>query len=169
MKTTQTYNTDKATSTTHGLTTMKKALKALGSRAIDRRTSTGKALDAWRGELIADLGGKDAVSAQQVAVVDAAVRTKLLLDSVDAWLLKQKGALVNHRKRAVYPVVLQRQALSNDLVRYMQTLGLHRRAKPVQNLAALMATTTETATETAPAGPLNAELGAIPGDGGPAS
>ena len=47
---------------THGHTTMKRAIKTLGSRAIDRRTCLGKALDQWRAELIADLGGESAVS-----------------------------------------------------------------------------------------------------------
>jgi len=147
MKTAETYNEVKATSTTHGLTTMKKALKALGSRAIDRRTSTGKALEAWRRELVADLGGKDAVSVQQLAVIDAALRTKFILDSIDAHILKQK-TLVNHRKRAVYPVVLQRQQLSDALVKYMQALGLKREAKATKTLATLLAEPTDTATET---------------------
>ena len=39
---------------------MKRAVKELGSRAIDGRTSVGKALLHWRSELIAELGGGDA-------------------------------------------------------------------------------------------------------------
>jgi hypothetical protein len=63
----QPYNETKATSTIHGIATMKRALKSLGSRSIDRRTSLGKALDQWRTELIADLGGQDQVSTQELA------------------------------------------------------------------------------------------------------
>jgi hypothetical protein len=123
--------------TKHGLNAMKHAMKQFGSRAIDRRTSTGKALEAWRRELVADLGGNDTVSSSQLVVIDAAVRTKLLLDSVDTWLLQQKS-VVNHRKRSVYPVVLQRQQLSDALVKYMQTLGLKREPKAAKTLNALM-------------------------------
>ena len=42
----------------HGLTSLKAAVNKLGGRVIDRRTTLGKALDAWRGELVADLGGR---------------------------------------------------------------------------------------------------------------
>jgi hypothetical protein len=71
----------------HGLHTLKRAVKELGRRAIDGRTALGKALTRWRQELIADLGGPDVVSTQQLALVDLAVTTKLLIESVDAWLL----------------------------------------------------------------------------------
>jgi hypothetical protein len=110
----------------HGLRRLKAAVKALGSRAIDGRTTLGKALGQWRNELIADLGGPEAVSVQEHAVLDLAVKTKLLLDSIDAWLLVQPS-LVDKRRRSVLPVVLQRQTLADALARYMAQLGLKRR------------------------------------------
>lgn len=119
--------------TKHGLTTLKKAVRVLGGRAIDRRTALGRALEDWRHSLIGDLGGVDQTSTQQRQVIDLAVKTKLLLDSIDAWLVKQPS-LVNHRKRALLPVVLQRQQLADALARYMTQLGLERRAKPVTPL-----------------------------------
>src|SRR5262245_15865051 len=110
----------------HGLHTLKRAVKELGRRAIDGRTALGKALTHWRQELIVDLGGPDVVSTQQLALVDLAVTTKLLIESVDAWLLTQP-TLINGRKRALLPVVLQRQQLADALGRYMSQLGLERR------------------------------------------
>ena len=63
-----------------------------------------------------DLGGD--VSTQQAAVIDLAVRTRLLLDSIDTWLLRQQS-LVNARKRALLPVRgWERQALVDALTRY---------------------------------------------------
>jgi hypothetical protein len=56
----------------------------------------------------------DQTSTQQRQVIDLAVKTKLLLDSIDAYLVKQPS-LVNHRKRMVLPVVLQRQQLADAL------------------------------------------------------
>jgi hypothetical protein len=50
----------------------------------------------------------------------------LYLDSVDAWLLEQRS-LVNARRRAVLPVVLQRQQLADALARYLSQLGTVRR------------------------------------------
>jgi hypothetical protein len=113
----------------HGLTVLKKAVKGLGGRVIDQRTTIGKALAQWRTELIGDLGGSEAVSTQQLALIELAVRTKLLLDSIDAWLLAQPS-LVNARRRALLPVVPQRQQLAGALARYVSQLGLERRKRP---------------------------------------
>ena len=122
----------------HRLQTLKRVAKELGSRAIDRRTGLGKALTRWRQELIADLGGPDAVSTQQRALVDLAVTTKLLIDTIDRWILTQ-STLINARKRALLPVVLQRQQLADSLARYMNLLGLERRMRPVQDLRTYLA------------------------------
>jgi hypothetical protein len=78
--------------------------------------------------LVDDLGGVDNVSTQQEALIDLAVKSKLLLDSIDAWLLTQK-TLINKRKKALLPVVLQRQTLADGLARYLAQLGLERKAK----------------------------------------
>ncbi len=121
----------------HGLTRLKVAVKDLGGRVIDGRTALGKSLARWRAGLLQDLGGSEVVSIQELAVVDLAVRTKLLLDSVDAWLLTQPS-LVNARKRALLPVVLQRQQLADALARYMAQLGLKRRAKTLDLAQALL-------------------------------
>jgi len=67
-------------------------------------------------------------SAQQLAIVDLAGKQKILLGSIDSCLFTQPS-LVNSRKRSVIPVVLQRQALADSLVRYLAQLGLERRHK----------------------------------------
>ena len=118
---------------THGLTALKQVVRARGSRAIDGRTTVGRALAAWRAQLIADLGGNDSLSTQEAALVDLAVRTKLLLDSVDDWLLQQHS-LVNARKRTLLPVVRERTQLADALARYLAMLGLKRRPKRVPSL-----------------------------------
>jgi hypothetical protein len=41
----------------HGLHTLKRAVRELGGRLLDRRTALGKALAAWKAELLADLAG----------------------------------------------------------------------------------------------------------------
>ena len=77
---------------------------------------------------MADLGGNDAISTQQLAIIDLAGKQKLLLDSIDTWLLSQPS-LINSRKRSVIPVVIQRQQLADALAKYMAMLGLERRHK----------------------------------------
>lgn len=66
---------------------MRRTLTRIGSWAIDGRTSLGRQLAQWRAEPVGDLGGQDAVTTQQLAIVDLALRTKLLVDSVDAYVL----------------------------------------------------------------------------------
>lgn len=122
----QTSKNGKRTYSKHGLVTMKAAVKGLGGRVIDKRTTLGKSLSKWRADLIRDLGGADAISTQMSAVIDLAVKSKLILDSIDSWLLTQPS-LVNARKRSLLPAVRERQALADGLMRYLVALGLERR------------------------------------------
>lgn len=131
---------------THGLHALKAAVRGLGGRIIDRRTTLGKALAAFRCDLLQDLGGEASVSTQQAALVDVAVRTKLILDSIDTWLLVQPS-LVNARRRSAYPVVLQRTAIADSLGRTLERLGLERRMPAAPSLAGYLAART---TPTAP-------------------
>jgi hypothetical protein len=86
------------------------------------------ALKKWRRELVDDLGGPDNISVQQSTLIDLCVKTKLFIDSVDAWLLTQHS-LINKRKRTLLPIVLQRQQLADGLARYLNQLGMERRHK----------------------------------------
>jgi hypothetical protein len=114
----------------HGFNTLKRSVLALGKRAIDGRSAVAKALKRWRLELINDLGGRDSISTQQHAIIDLAVKSKFLLDSIDAWLLT-RDTLITGRKRApaIIPVVIQRQQLADGLAKYLNMLGLERRHK----------------------------------------
>ena len=62
---------------THGTKALEQAVKVLGTRALDRRTTIGRALAAWRSELLADLGGADNVSTQELAAVRQALVSTL--------------------------------------------------------------------------------------------
>ncbi len=118
----------------------------------------------WRHSLLNDLGGIEQTSTQQRQIVDLAVKSKLLLDSIDAWLVKQPS-LVNHRKRTVLTVVLQRQQLADALARYMIQLGLERRSKQVESLRDLL-TKPQLAQDSPPNAPQRDTVGLpIPSDG----
>jgi len=98
----------------------------------------GKALAAWRSELLTDLGGAAAISTQEAALVDAAMKTQLILDSVDAWLLQQPS-LVSKRNRSVLPAAHDRNALVSTLRGLLGDLGLRRRAIEEATLADIAA------------------------------
>jgi hypothetical protein len=123
---------------THGTKALKRAIQTLGKRALDQRTTVAKALVAWRSDLIADLGGPEAVSTQELALIDEAVKTKLILDSIDAWLLSQE-TLINKRAKAVLPAVRDRNALVTTLRALLTDLGLRRRVREAQDLGAYLA------------------------------
>jgi len=107
-------------------------VEQLGGRILDGRGPVAKALGQWRAELIQDLGGAEQVSTQQIQLVELCVRSKLLLDSIDMWLLSQ-GRLVYGRTKTIYPAVIQRQHLADGLAKHLQMLGLERRGpKPVE-------------------------------------
>ena len=120
----------------HGLNTLRRSLKYSGNALTSRRYKLGRLLWEWRQELIRDAGGEGAISTQQLAVIDLAVKTKLLLDSIDAWLLMQPS-LIDKRRRALLPVVRERQALADALARYMGLLGLERRTTSLDLARAL--------------------------------
>ena len=89
--------------------------------------------------MIADLGGIDAVSTQQLALIDLAVRTKLLVDSIDAFVLSMDSP-VNKRNRCLYPVIRERQGLVGQLQSLLRDVGIERRAKPAVDLESYIAT-----------------------------
>lgn len=130
MNSTNNGKKDTRTYSKHGLTSLKAAVKGLGGRVIDRRTTLGKALAQWRASLVLDLGGNDAISTQRGALIDLCVKSKLILDSIDAWILTQPS-LINARRRSLLPVVRERQALADGLAKYLKDLGLERRAKKI--------------------------------------
>jgi hypothetical protein len=111
-----------------------------GLVAVDKRGASARLLVEWRRDLVADLGGEAAVTAQQRALVEVVTRTKLYVDHLDAYLMQQRS-LINRKNKTVLPVLLQRQALADSLARYTTTLGLERRARPVPSLDEYLAQT----------------------------
>jgi hypothetical protein len=120
-----------------GLAKLKAGITKLGSRAIDGRYRVSRAMAQWRKDLIADLGGEENISVQQRALVEMAATSKLLLGSVDAWILSQPTLFT--RQKTLLPVVLQRQVLANGLMQCLKELGLKRTIPPPKSLADLMA------------------------------
>jgi hypothetical protein len=123
-----------ATTAQPGYWAAKSALMKFGEHAFDGRTRVAKALDEARSDLVASLGGSDALSKQQEMIVAVATRTHFLLESLDAFIFSMPSP-VNKRRRALYPVVRERQQLADSLARLLGQLGLERRAKPVKSLA----------------------------------
>lgn len=120
-----------------GLVPLKHRLKIKGLAGIDRRTREAKALLRWRTALETDLGGAVNLSAQKRALLDAGVRTMIFLGQADRFLLDQPS-IINRKGRSLLPVVKERTALQDSLLRILLALGLERQAKNVPRLADFM-------------------------------
>ncbi len=120
--------------TRHGLHALKVAVKTRDVAALDRRCAGAKALLQWRLELLTALGGEENVTPQKRVLVDAIVRSKLYLDHVDSFLMTQPS-LVNKKRRAVLPILLQREQLVASLSRLLSQIGLERQEGRIKTLA----------------------------------
>jgi hypothetical protein len=57
----------------------------------------------------------------------------LIVDHCDGFLLSQPS-LINKRRKALLPIVKERQVLVDSLSRLLQQLGLERQARPMPSL-----------------------------------
>lgn len=115
-----------------GIRALKRRIELRGLAVVDKRSAGAKALFFWRDELLAAVGGED-VSPQKVAIIDMAVRTKLYIDHIDSFLM-ELPTIIARRKRALFPVVVQRQQLCDSLTRMLGQLGLEKQMKKVEDL-----------------------------------
>jgi hypothetical protein len=126
----------------HGLHALKKRVMVAGLAALDRRSASVRALVEWRAELVVALGGEEAVTPQQRALIELATRTRLYVEHLDAFLLAQRS-LVNAKRKTVLPVVQERQKLADSLARLLGQLGLERRVNVLDLARALRTSTVE--------------------------
>jgi hypothetical protein len=107
----------------------------------DALTPLERAARDWRAQVLDDLGGADAVPAAKRAVLDAALGSKIILDSLDRFIFELTGSgrgLVNRRSRHAFRIVTDRMRVADGFVRQIQTLGLERTTKPPLDLTAYL-------------------------------
>ncbi|MCC6765252.1 MAG: hypothetical protein IT293_11380 [Deltaproteobacteria bacterium] len=122
---------------THNATALRKAVTRLGTKRLDGRSTVAVAARRFKADLTADLGGDP--SRAQRTLIELAARTWIIVEALDDWIMRQPS-LVLHRKRAVVPVLLQRQQLADSLARTLERLGLDRKARNVPTLDRYLAT-----------------------------
>lgn len=114
---------------THGAAAMRRTLRSLTTRRLDGRSALARAVREWKATIRADLGG-DLTKAQET-ILELAAQQWVQVSSLDDWLARQPS-LVNARKRAVIPVLLQRAQLADSLGRALERLGLARRVRQLE-------------------------------------
>jgi len=107
----------------HGLS---KLLKA-DYKELDGRCTPVAAMKAYRADLISSLGGAD-MSTQDLTIIDLCAKDKLIVDSIDAYLLQ--AGLFSKRKKAAWPLLATRLQVADSLTRKLQALGLSKKESP---------------------------------------
>lgn len=121
--------------------TLPKLLEQVTDPALvdDALSPVERAARARRRDVLGDLGGADQVAAARVALLDAAVGSKIILDSIDRYLfgLAARDGLVNRRDRRAFGIVADRMRIADSLARQLQALGLERRRQDVPDLTTI--------------------------------
>jgi hypothetical protein len=112
---------------------LKSKILMYGLSAIDRRTAPARALVEWKTGIVNDLGGPEAISAQQATLVELACRTKLMLEHIDSFILGQT-TMIDAERKSLIPVVRERGTLANSLVYLLAQLGLERKPRRARSL-----------------------------------
>src|SRR2546430_9150071 len=123
---------------THGLYAMRRALSQLTTQRLDGRSAVAVAVRRWKEDVRADLGG-DLTRAQET-ILETAAQAWVILASLDDWIARQPTLVT--KKRQVLAVVMQRMQIAEGLARHLERLGLERRAKPVPDPTAYLASKT---------------------------
>jgi len=108
-------------------------VRLLFDKRLDLRIPAARALVSERDAWIEDMGGPEAISAKQMTLLDAALRTNLYVQHLDSFLMQQ-ASLVNFKKRSVIPVLRERQVLVDSLARILSMLGLERKERSALTL-----------------------------------
>ena len=121
--------------TTHGLTTLRKAVSRLGTKRLDHRSAVAVAVRRWKADVAADLGGS--LTRAQETILEAAAQKLIMRDSLADYIMRLPGLVT--RKRSVQPVVLHFLQVSDSLTKDLERLGLERKAADVPSLDAFLA------------------------------
>lgn len=106
------------------------------STQLHGNSAVVRAMADYKADLVASLGGLENLSSQELTLVEMCAKDWLLLQDIDAYLL-QVGSY-NRKKRQAYPLLASRCQIADSLTRKLQALGLSRRSKPINSLAALL-------------------------------
>jgi len=102
--------------------------------ALDGRTRFARAMGEEQHALIEHLGGEDRVSPTQRASIRSFLSLGLLIDRGMAFVIEQEGAIVNKRRRALYPVVAELADLLTRYHRVAKDLGYEPAPRPAKTL-----------------------------------
>jgi hypothetical protein len=112
-----------------GLLALKAKVMLRGLAVVNRRTKAARDVVKWRAELVADLGGEPGMTAARLTRIETLVRTKLLLEHLDAQLLEY-DTLFSRKRGTLRPqvkaILTERNRMAEALERGLAALGASR-------------------------------------------
>jgi len=122
----------------HGLHSLQAAIREVGAQPLDGRSAVSKALQAYKRELVDDLGGD--LTTAQMTLVDLAAQKKLMVDTAVAWIAQNLPVVVSEEDVRFVSLVKEAESISMNLAKILGQLGIERRTKPVGTLAEYLET-----------------------------
>ena len=112
-----------------GLLALKAKVMLRGLAVVNRRTKAARDVVKWRAELVAELGGEPGMTAARLTRIETLVRTKLLLEHLDAQLLEY-DTLFSRKRGTLRPqvkaILTERNRMAEALERGLAALGATR-------------------------------------------
>ena len=112
-----------------GLLALKANVMLRGLAVVNRRTKAARDVVKWRAELVAELGGEPGMTAARLTRIETLVRTKLLLEHLDAQLLEY-DTLFSRKRGTLRPqvkaILTERNRMAESLERGLAALGASR-------------------------------------------
>jgi hypothetical protein len=100
-----------------------------GLAVVNRRTKAAREVIRWQADLIAELGGDAAMTPTRRTRIETLVRTKLLLEHLDAQLLEY-DTLFSRKRGTLRPqvkaILTERNRMAEALERGLAALGASR-------------------------------------------
>jgi hypothetical protein len=112
-------------------------LNPAAATKLDKRTRLGRHVVERAAEIFVDLGGKENLSALKRSKVYQLVRTDIYIDVIDDWAFRSLN-WIDRSKKALRPILLERNRLIETSLKLGQALGLDRIPKPVRTYADLV-------------------------------
>jgi hypothetical protein len=108
-----------------------RVLRKVPLNTIDGRSQVGCALRKIKDELVSQMGGPDVVTPVLSYLIDEVAKKIVITQAVGEYILRQDTLV---QEGSLVGVVEQHDRLQRTLVMMLQTLGLERRVKPVEDL-----------------------------------
>ena len=109
---------------THGFYRRKTKLERVSFNDLNFSSAGGEQLRKRHYELLQHCGGEEFVSAVRRRVIERVIFCEYQLDCLDLYLAGLGPRIINRRKRGLIPIVRERDALVNTLIRLYDQIGL---------------------------------------------